>query len=540
MPTLETSSRRTATGGISNTARWIVVGLVAAALPAVAQSAPHRRLTAEERRGKQIYLRGTSSSGRQITALFGDAATEIPASALPCANCHGFDGRGRPEGGVSPSNITWAELTKPYEVTLPGGRKHSAYDERMVRRAVTQGIDPAGNKLSTAMPMYQFTHQEMADLVAFVKRVGRDPDPGLTDDSIALGSLLPRDPRESEVVRSVLAAYFAEINAEGGIHGRNIQLEFAAAGASPEETARCLQKLVDSRDTFALTTSFIAGAEHEVEAFIMEEEIPLVGASTPLPPVNFPLNRYAFYLSPGIKEQARALVSFASGEFPGSPPRARILAPEKSVSQEIAESIEQQCASAGWDGAEVIRYSPQDLRAADLVRDLRGQSVQVLFLLGSGTDQQSIIEESSRQSWRPYIFVPGPLAGREIKATPESFEGRVFLSFPRGPTDQTADGIARFLGFARRNSLGPENLSLQVATYCSAMVLVEALKRTGRDLSREKLTTTLEGLYEFDTGLMPPITFGPNRRIGNLGAYVARFDPQSGRFVPASDWIDAN
>ena len=48
-------------------------------------------------------------------------------------------------------------------------------------------------------------------------------------------------------------------------------------------------------------------------------------------------------------------------------------------------------------------------------------------------------------------------------------------------------------------------------------ILVHVLELSGKDLSREKLVTTLEGLYEFETGLMPKITFGPNRRIGVLG-----------------------
>jgi hypothetical protein len=37
---------------------------------------------------------------------------------------------------------------------------------------------------------------------------------------------------------------------------------------------------------------------------------------------------------------------------------------------------------------------------------------------------------------------------------------------------------------------------------------------------------SLEGLDEYDTGKMPKITFGPNRRIGALGANVVTIDPR--------------
>ena len=69
---------------------------------------------------------------------------------------------------------------------------------------------------------------------------------------------------------------------------------------------------------------------------------------------------------------------------------------------------------------------------------------------------------------------------------------------------------------------------------------LEALIRAGRDLSREKLVTTLEGLYDFDTGLMPPLTYGPNRRIGAQGAYVVTIDPEKRQSTPASGWIQVS
>ena len=49
-------------------------------------------LSAAEARGKQIYMRGTSSSGSTINALVGREGVALPASAVPCASCHGPDG----------------------------------------------------------------------------------------------------------------------------------------------------------------------------------------------------------------------------------------------------------------------------------------------------------------------------------------------------------------------------------------------------------------------------------------------------------------
>ena len=71
-------------------------------------------------------------------------------------------------------------------------------------------------------------------------------------------------------------------------------------------------------------------------------------------------------------------------------------------------------------------------------------------------------------------------------------------------------------------------------------ILVEALKRTGKNLTREELIKTLEGFYEYPTGLTPAITYGPNRRVGAMGAYVVTVDLQKKQFVPVGGWIGIN
>ena len=117
-------------------------------------------LTPQELRGKQIYLQGTSPSGKEIFGYIGDSSLEVPGSTVACANCHALRGQGKPEGGVDPSNITWEALTKPYGVTHNSGRKHPPYTDRGLELAITRGTDPAGNKLLYAMPRYQLSKED--------------------------------------------------------------------------------------------------------------------------------------------------------------------------------------------------------------------------------------------------------------------------------------------------------------------------------------------------------------------------------------------
>ena len=55
-------------------------------------------------------------------------------------------------------------------------------------------------------------------------------------------------------------------------------------------------------------------------------------------------------------------------------------------------------------------------------------------------------------------------------------------------------------------------------------------------MSRQKLVEAIEALYRYDTGLTPPLTYGPNRRIGAKGAHVMVVDIANKTNKPVGEW----
>ena len=135
---------------------------------------------------------------------------------------------------MTPSDITWANLTRPYGVTHPGGRRHPAYTAALFGRAVTMGWDPAGQTLSPVMPRYQISAEDMADLIAYIRQIAVDA-PGVTESSIRIGVALPTvgptGPPTSELFED-LTAYASTINASGGIFRRHLELVIPAREAA--------------------------------------------------------------------------------------------------------------------------------------------------------------------------------------------------------------------------------------------------------------------------------------------------------------------
>jgi len=521
--------------------RIAVIGIITASgifsSPVLAPAAD--RLSAQEKRGKQIYMRGADSEGKEIAAFLGEPPMEVPGSLMACANCHGYDGRGKPEGGVTPSDITWDTMTKSYGVTHESGRKHPPYTESLLARAVVEGVDPAGNKLHSAMPRYRLPTEEMNDLIAYIKRVGKDLDPGLTESAITIGTLLPdRGPlaEAGEAMQAVLAAYFRDLNEKGGVYSRKIEFRVVHAGSSPQETRKTVERFVDEEQIFAMAGAFIAGADKELATLLQEKEVPTIGPSTLYPQVGYPLNRQVFYLFSGIKEQGRALVSFAAESLKIEKPMTSIVCPDGEIPAATAAAIEEQCRKAGWEKVQRIPYPQGRFDARGLAKELSDRETEVVFLLGAGANELAL--EAGKLDWRPHILLSGALAGREVLDTPPSFKGTMYMSLPMLPTDQTPGGAMEYHEFAEKYKIDPGHEAARISAYCAAKVLVHGLKLAGREVTREKLITALEGMYRFETGLTPPLTYGPNRRVGAMGAYIMKVDMEKNGLVPAGGWVE--
>lgn len=497
-------------------------------------------LSAQEQRGKRIYVDGESASGAPMTALIAKGTTPIPTSIVTCAGCHGEDGRGRPEGGVVPSDITWRTLTSSYGHDHSYGRSHPAFDDASLARAITTGVDSAGNRLDPAMPRYSIPESDLADLVAYIKRIETDLDTGLTDTEIRIGTLLPlKGPLESlgQAMKTVLEAYFADINSRGGINGRKINLVVGEYIADPTYGSWNARDLLQQQSVFALVSGYVAGIEKEVATLVEETEVPMVGPFTMLPQEDAGLNRFSFYLLSGIKHQGQLLATYACSEQNLKGSRAAIIHPAGVPYEELSAAVQTQAEASGLEQISTVAYQRADFDAVETVRALHEAAVQALFFFGTGEELKLLTTEAQRVDWAPFLFVPGALASKTIFDLPGSFAGRVFLAYPSMPSDHTPKGKNEFEQFHAAHEMDYRHSAAQISAYTAAMILVEGLKRAGRDLSRDRLMQELEGLSEFQSGLMPAISYNHTRRIGALGGYVVALDLGSRKLETTSRWI---
>lgn len=462
-------------------------------------------------RGRQIYVDGTSPSGGEIVAVLGtgEAEVEVEGMAVPCSGCHGRDGRGRPEGGVTPTDITWDYLSKPYGNVHYTGRKIPSYDEKGLERAIAGAVDPSGFSFHVAMPRYRMSRQDMDDLLAYMKVLGRPDAPGVTATAVKIGVVLPpAGPLKpmGEAVRSALAARFDHLNGEGGIYGRRIEPVFFETSLETDRRDQ-VAGFLEREPVFAAVAPFFAGADAELAAVFQERRVPVLGPFTLHPREDDLVNRYIFHLLPGMEEQGRALARFVRETAPSD--RTAIVAPE---------GVEVRTIVRAWGKEEpvILRYGREAFRPLDAARELSAKQAGAVLFLGSGPEAVALMRAAESLGWKPRLLITAAGADPTLYAAPKGFAGRVFVGLPALPGQ----------------------LSAEVSALGAAEVLLEGLRRAGRDLDRESFIEKLEGFRHVPTGYTPPVTYGPSRRLGARGAYILALDLEGRKLAPAAGWVE--
>jgi ABC-type branched-subunit amino acid transport system substrate-binding protein len=366
---------------------------------------------------------------------------------------------------------------------------------------------------------------------------------GLTDTTIVVGMLVPTKgalAETGEAIRAVTAAYFEGINSQGGIYGRKLELKIAETGDTSAATAANLERLIINERVFALTNIFTAGADQDIAAIAQRYEVPLVGAITLTPQTTAPINRQVFYLLPGVADQTRALVSFAAQKLDKTARLAIVYTQGNTIATLSADAVDAQSKSLIWPlPARVVLKAALPEAMAAAVAELKNRNTQAVYFFGTG-GPLGFLAEAEKANFFPQFYLLGATGGSDIVNAPSGFNGKIFLAFPTVPSDVSADGEAKFRALAQKYQLPKQHVAAQLSAYVAAQILVEGLKLAGRDLSREKLITSLESLHDYQTGLIHALTFGPNRRIGVLGAHIVGVDVEKKQLVPTGAWISVN
>ncbi len=296
-----------------------------------------------------------------------------------------------------------------------------------------------------------------------------------------------------------------EVNAAGGINGRQIRLYTEDDQSKPEEAANVVQKLISQNQVVAVLGEVASSRSLAAAPICQANRVPMLTPSSTNPQVT-EIGDYIFracYLDP---YQGESLARFAIDELKVR--RAAILTDVKNdYSVGLAKFFKEAFVKMGGQIVGEQSYSEGDSDFKGQLTALRASNPDVLFVPGYYTEVGQIAIQSRD------LGMTAPLLGGDGWESPKLLEigGKAlngsFYSNHYSP--DSPDPVVRTFVDKYRERFGANPDSLAALGYDSMKILAEAMTRA-KEIDSTQIRDELARTTNFK-GVTGTITMGPDR-----------------------------
>ena len=344
------------------------------------------------------------------------------------------------------------------------------------------------------------------------------PARGVTDTEIVIGSqndlsgpagLLGADAVDGARLR------FEEVNAAGGIHGRQIRFVVEDAQYQIPRAIQATNKLVNRDNIFAMLLSMGTPMNNAVMETLFDAGVPnlfpISGARQMVEPF-----RPMMFTARGIYyDEIRAGVRYFVEERGAQ--SICVMYQDTDYGQEILEAAQDQTEAMGMTVTEVTAHRPTDTEFTAAVLRLRNAGCDTVMMGTINRDTILIFEAARMMGWTDVSFVGQNASyNKAIAATAsgaaEGYYAFVHIAAIYGEDEMSPEVARWYRSFTER--FGSEPGYPAVEGYRNAGILVDALEMAGRDLSADGLMAALESMTDYEDMFGYRLTFGPDDHKG--------------------------
>jgi branched-chain amino acid transport system substrate-binding protein len=363
--------------------------------------------------------------------------------------------------------------------------------------------------------------------------------PGISDREILIGSCSALAGPSSFLGTQTVTganAYLKLTNDAGGVHGRHVRLISYDDSYDPEKTEACFDHLMREK-VFAL--GFFVGTPTAVKYAPMVEskKIPLVGLFTGAKTLYEPLRHYVLNVRASYADETRKQMN---GIWNGLHyRRIGVIHTNDAFGATVLDGVKTALQALGAEPVAVASYPRQTAEVEQAIATVRSANAEAVVLVGPYNTLAAIVKKARAQNWKP-LFLTVSFVGTDefISEGGNDVEGVVITQVvpPYYLTDLRSVALYRRTLQKYYPSEKPNFVSLE--GFIDAMILVEGLKRAGRDLTREGLIKGIESMHDFDAGLGPQLRISYSAHDHKGFKHVIPTVVRSGRAVPIGDWED--
>jgi branched-chain amino acid transport system substrate-binding protein len=333
-----------------------------------------------------------------------------------------------------------------------------------------------------------------------------------SDNAIVLGQSAPLTGPAAQLgiqFRDGAKLYFNQVNAKGGINGRTIDLRTLDDGYEPEKTAANTKQFL-SDEVFALFGYIGTPTSVAALPLATAAKTPFFAPFTGAQVLREPFNRYAIHVRASYYDETAAIVKqaaavgikkfsvFYQNDAYGKAGLAGVELGLKALNLNLTSlgTVERNSVDVKKAVADILAKQPEAIvqisaykSCAAFIREARKAGFGGTFYNVSFVGTQALLTE----------------LGKDARGVVVS----QVMPYPYSPNSPISSEFLEALKVASANTkdLTPNYSSME--GFVAAKIFAEALRRAGRNASREAFITSIESMQNYQLGGFA-VNFGPN------------------------------
>lgn len=327
------------------------------------------------------------------------------------------------------------------------------------------------------------------------------------------------------------AAYFAHVNARGGIHGRKIRVVTKDDSYKPETTLALTKALLEEEKPLALfgyvgTGNVLALNKNKV---LEEAGIALMAPYTGAQDLREPMNPHIFHIRASYTDETARMVEHLhtiglrrfAVMYQDDPFGKSGLAGAERALDKLGMKL---VAQGGYD-----RTKPEAVEAA--VSAIAPAEPDAIIMVSVNRASAAFIKQMRAKGSKARLFSISVVNFKELlkNAGEDTVRGvgiSQVMPFPYSPMQPV---VREFQELMAKYQPGKTISYASIESFIAAKVLVEAIRRAGPEPTRQKVLAQLDAMTDYDVGGFH-VNFGPGNRVGSRYVEVTVIGP-GGRLI---------
>lgn len=339
-------------------------------------------------------------------------------------------------------------------------------------------------------------------LLMSMSAIARAQAPGVDAHQIVIGSCAALDgPARFLGLETVTgaSAYFDYVNAAGGVNGRKLQLLAYDDGYEPAKAELCFKRLL-KENVFA--TGFFVGTPTAAKYAPMAEEnkVPVVGLFTGAQLLYSPLKHYVMNVRASYYDETREQVDNLWNVL--GIRRVGIIYQDDAFGSAVLDGLQLALKKYGATPMGMGTFARNTMDVEKGITAVRAVNPQAVLIVGPYAPVAAVVKKAHSMGWRPQ-FLTVSFVGTEkfISEAGKDAEGTIITQVVPPYTRTDFPTVRLYLQALKTYFPAEQPSFVSFEGFVDAMVMVEGLKRAGKDPTREKLIGALESIQDKDFGL---------------------------------------